>query len=130
MPSVPQLAPEIRVLPMDELMLYEGGEEDPQADANGGGEVDLDGQVDVCALEDGEEPEETIETEEATPTVKQMKIQPPSVKVENEEEPNSARYRILRKTGNETFAARTKRDAAKKNDDVVLGCESLYLTCT
>jgi hypothetical protein len=133
-PIVPQLAPEIRVLPMEELLVYEGGnEEEPQLEA------DPDGQIDVCAIEDTD----NVEAHEnllggPAPSKQSRSSSGSAVKLENEQmdtnanehQPRSERYRILRRTGNENLASRVRREAAalppvKNDDDLILECKIL-----
>ncbi|KAI6183885.1 hypothetical protein M3Y97_00536700 [Aphelenchoides bicaudatus] len=134
-PTVPQLAPEIRVLPMGELMVYEdGGEEEHQQI-----EADPDGQIDVCAIEDTD----NVETHEnmmdgPTPSKQTRSNSGSAVKVENEpmdaaaaeNQLRSERYRILRRTGNENLASRVRRENAtlppvKNDDDLILEYEGV-----
>lgn len=129
-PIVPQLAPEIRVLPMEELLVYEGGgEEEHQIEA------DPDGQIDVCAIEDND----NVDTHENDnlldgPTPSKQSRSSGGVKLEQidtnaNEQPRSERYRILRRTGNENLASRVRRETAalppvKNDDDLILECKT------
>jgi hypothetical protein len=133
-PIVPQLAPEIRVLPMDELLVYEGegGEEHPI-------EADPDGQIDVCAIEEGDNVEvhENDNSMDGPTASKQTRSNSgAAVKMEgeqidtstNENQPRSERYRILRRTGNENLASRVRRETTalppvKNDDDLMLECK-------
>jgi hypothetical protein len=128
-PTVPQLAPEIRVLPMDELMVYEGGEEEHQL------EGDQDGQIDVCALgEDDAVVEQDVEALIDPPSKRLRSSTQALVKLESEtadnaeasEQPRSERYRILQR-GNKNVASRARREPlvpprAKNDDDLLLEC--------
>ncbi|KAI6230076.1 hypothetical protein M3Y99_01098100 [Aphelenchoides fujianensis] len=97
---VPQLAPEIRVMPLDNLVMYEHPEEDQV-------EIDPDGQVDVCALEEAEEPEE--------PPAKQSRSGDAPL---DAEPTRNDRYRILRRnTNGETLASRARREQPNFNED-------------
>lgn len=147
LPTVPQLAPEIRVLPMDEMMVYEDGQEEQQLQQHQI-EVDQDGQIDVCAIEEGEsvEQEDVVDIDAPGPTKDSRSEDRTAVKLEGSNADgleggeddhsrptrSSERYRILRRTGNEALAARAKRTTAPpkriKNDDFLLG-EILVESC-
>lgn len=120
--TVPQLAPEIRVLPMDELVVYEGGEDELQIEA------DQDSQIDVCALEEGENIVVKDESISTSPAKKQTYATVDNNASEVTER-RSERYRILRRTGNENLTSRMQREAAKapdvkSNDDYLLEFEN------
>ncbi|KAI6219937.1 hypothetical protein M3Y95_01080500 [Aphelenchoides besseyi] len=126
-PAVPQITPDLRVMqgnlmPENGIIMYEGGEEDHV-------EIDPDGQIDVCALEDDE-----VAAEESASN-KRPRLEPGSsglVKKErfvNEDEqpeverPNrSDRCRILRRpnTNGETLASRARRENKNWQRDEIM----------
>lgn len=141
-PTVPQLAPDVRVIPIDEMLVYEDGAGDEhQIDA------DQDGQIDVCAIEDNDsvvaqDEGNLLDAPIATKRFRSNNGQPSAVKLENDsidastnEQPRSERYRILRRTGNENLASRVRREnvnvpVVKNDDDLLLECnteDSRYL---
>jgi hypothetical protein len=123
---------------MDELVVYEGGEDEQQQPID----VDQDGQVDVCALEEEDNIVQASNTL-ISPASKRarndgqsgVKVENDPIDVTNTENPadqqtRSERYRILRRAGNENLANRMRREPVKmpnvkNDDDFLLECEFL-----
>ncbi|KAI6178165.1 hypothetical protein M3Y98_00471300 [Aphelenchoides besseyi] len=121
LPAVPQLIPEIRVMPLDNLVVYEGGEEEQV-------EIDPDDQIDVCALEDEDTSKGPSHNkrarmqQESSGLVKEEKLDNEEEQSEGEQSSRTDRCRILRRSNAnaETLASRARRENKNWQEDEVM----------